>query len=375
MNPVPDLRPHLVPTAEPATLVWLGLPEALSGYLSEGPALSTGQRACLLAEAHQWLKQGIAQYRQGQYTPALAILQQALQAYRSLGHHSGEGKVLLTLASLYYQLADYLWSMDYARQSLAVARRIPDRHLSQQALSYLGNSYRHLGELKKALEAMAQSLATARELGDLAAEMRSLNNLALIYRLQGNTTQAAQLYDASLSLAISLGDLWVQAQVLQNLGNTYLAQGNPRRAIDCYDRLLQLGGPSAQSLRPLPATDRRLRLRVLRNLISACLSIEDDARAVGYLHRCLVEVRQLGDSRSEAEILASLASSYQAMGDSSLALDYLEQQLQVLLLGSGSTLPKTVFETFCQRCRQSGQLKRLAPYLRLAPLIEGATAG
>jgi tetratricopeptide (TPR) repeat protein len=370
MNLLPNLQPHLVPAAEPATLVW---PDPLAN-LPE-PALSSGQRTCLLAEAHQWLKQGIAQYRQGQYTPALAILQQALQAYRSLGHHSGEGKVLLTLASLYYQLADYLWSMDYARQSLAVARRISDRHLSQQALSYLGNSYRHLGELQKALEAMAQSLAAARELGDSAAEMRSLNNLALIYRLQGHTAQAAQLYDASLSLAISLGELWVQAQVLQNLGNTYLAQGNPRRAIDCYDRLLRLGARSTPAAQPLPATDRRLRLRVLRNLISACLSIEDYGRAVGYLHTCLGEVRQLGDSRSEAEILANLASSYQAMGDSSLALDYLEQQLQVLLLRNDNALPKAAFETFCQRCRQSGQLKRLAPYLRLSPSLDGTVSG
>jgi tetratricopeptide (TPR) repeat protein len=101
---------------EQATLV----PVAASSSTSP---LSPEERKCLMAEAHQWLKQGIAEYRQGQYTPALALLQQSLQAYRSLSHQSGEGKVLLTIASLYYQLADYLWAMDYARQSLAIAQK------------------------------------------------------------------------------------------------------------------------------------------------------------------------------------------------------------------------------------------------------------
>ncbi|HEY9738309.1 MAG TPA: tetratricopeptide repeat protein, partial [Trichocoleus sp.] len=247
---------------EQATLV----PSAEASTSSQ--QLSNEQRKCLVAEAHQWLKQGIAQYRQGQYTPALAILQQALQAYRSLAHHSGEGKVLLTLASLYYQLADYLWSMDYARQSLTIAYRLQDRHLAQQASSYLGNSYRHLGDPKKALDAMGQSLALARELSDVPAEMRSLNNLAIIHRMEGNPARAAELYTASLALAQRLNDLATQEQVLRNLGNTYQAMGNFYRTIEYYDQLLQI---VSRRFDTAPATlDLRTMLRVLRNLISAC---------------------------------------------------------------------------------------------------------
>ncbi|WP_225852834.1 hypothetical protein, partial [Haemophilus parainfluenzae] len=72
--------------------------------------------------------------------PALAILQQSLQAYRSLSDHHRESRLLLLLSTVYYRVADYLWATEYARQCLQVARLSQDQVMVQQALSQLGNS-------------------------------------------------------------------------------------------------------------------------------------------------------------------------------------------------------------------------------------------
>lgn len=348
----PGLSPHeqvtLVPT-DPA---------------STAQALSPEQRRCLAAEAYQWLKQGIAQYRQGQYTPALALLQQALQTYRSLAHPSGEAKVLLTLASLYYQLADYLWSLDYARQSLAIARKIRDRSLTQQALSYLGNSYRHLKDLDKALAYTQQSLQAARALAKPAAEMRCLNNLAMIYRLQGEHQQAAELYEAGLLIAESLNDRITLEQLLRNLGNTYHTLGNHAKTTQYYQRLITLVSNAHQ--RGMPSSvDTDLLRRILGTLTKICRVTGNEAQAIRYLHQHLELARELRDIRSEEQILEQLAQSYEVVDQVEQALNCYEQRLQVLIQLQDPFLQQQAFRYFQHACLSYGEERRLPPYLRL----------
>jgi tetratricopeptide (TPR) repeat protein len=215
-------------------LTWV----ATNGLLP--PSLTPEQYLRLATEAQQWSKQGVAHYRDGQITDALSNFQQALQAYRTLEQPGAEANVLVAIARLYYGLGDYIWAVDYARQGLAVGRKLNEIAIIQQALNYLGNSYRHLGDLQKALNYMDESLTLAQADGDQAAEMRALNNLALIYRTRSETGMAVPLYETSLRIAEELQDVDTQEQILRNLGNTYHALGDSQRAIEYYDRLLQL---------------------------------------------------------------------------------------------------------------------------------------
>lgn len=270
-------------------------------------ALLHHQRQCLAAEASQWLRQGLAHLQQGQYTPALAILQQALQSYRSLDDQEREGKILLILANLYYRVADYLWSADYGRQCLRVAQAIDHPNLIQRAHEHLGNSYRHLGDLPKALECMSQSLQLAKQLGDRHGEMRSLNNLAMVYRAKGLARQAATLYEAALLLAQALHDTTVHLQILQNLGNTYQSLQEYDPVITYFDAFLTLSGDGSQG-----AVDNCTTRRVLKQLTSASLLQHDYPRAIKYLKRHLLLAQRFGDTTGQAAIMADLKAAYRA---------------------------------------------------------------
>ncbi|MGG6240069.1 tetratricopeptide repeat protein [Nodosilinea sp. AN01ver1] len=308
-SPTPPMRPTYI-LADEATV---RIPRDPS-LLAQAERIAQGYQQCQAAEASQWLKQGLAHLRKGQYTPALALLQQALQSYRNLGDKARQAKVLLTLAHLYYRVADYLWAADYGRQCLRVARELGDDALMQQTLGHLGNSYRHLGNLQRALEYMGQSLTMAKKTGDRPGEMRSLNNLAMVYRAKGLTRQAATLYEASLMMATTLGDHTTKLQILQNLGNTYLTLREYAQAIDCYERLLTVSENGEGAI------DNRTTRRVLTQLTLASIAMGDHNRAIVHLQHHLSIACALGDTKGAASLIDDLKRSYVALSEARVAV-------------------------------------------------------
>jgi tetratricopeptide (TPR) repeat protein len=284
-----------------------------SSLLARAEHIAQGYHHCQAVEATQWLRQGMAHLSEGQYAPALALLQQALQSYRNLGDKQRQAKVLLTLSHLYYRVADYLWAADYGRQCLRVARDLGDDALVQQTLGHLGNSYRHLGNPQRALDYMGQSLNLAKKIGDRPGEMRSLNNLAMIYRAKGLTRQAATLYEASLLLAGDLGDCSTELQILQNLGNTYLTLRQYPQAINCYKQFLSLSKNGQGTF------DNRTTRRILTQLTLASVAMGDHNQAIVYLQQHLSIACALGDTRGAARLLDDLKRSYVALSEARVA--------------------------------------------------------
>ena len=155
-------------------------------------AMNYHHQQFLAAEAPQWLRQGLAHLRQGQYNSALALLQQALEAYRSLADQEREAKVLLILATLYYRVADYLWATDYGRQCLKVAQTIQHTELTQRSLEHLGNSYRHLKRLyKKPWNTWAKVWPWPKPLEIATARCGPSTTWLWSYRAKGLSRQAA----------------------------------------------------------------------------------------------------------------------------------------------------------------------------------------
>jgi len=276
---------------------------------TSGRCLTLDQRRCLVAEAHQWFREGVTHYRQGQYTAALSRLQQALRTYHSLRDRRGEGRVLIILTRLYYHLADYLWALDTARQAQRLARQVGDSQMLHQALSYLGNSYRHLGNLPQALDYGHQSLILARQVCDRTAEMCSLNNLAMVLRAQGQPQQAIAYYGQSLALARQHQDRQTEIQILQNLGNTYRALGDAHNVLQTYAYLLKLSSHSKTS-QPSAHIDMPSLGYILQTLGHACDQLGEHGLAIEYWQRALALVRKLGDARREAEILEHLGNKH-----------------------------------------------------------------
>lgn len=273
-----------------------------------GDQLSSLDQRYLIEDADQWLHQGINYFQEGRFTPALALIQQALQAYKRLGDRPLVARVLLTQAVMHYRLGDYLCAVDYGAQCLTLVQDLGDLPLVQEVLDHLGNSYRHQGNLSQAMEYMNRSLALARQIQDQAAEMRALNNLAMVYRARGEHHQAAVIYRASLAIARALGDLTVQMQILQNLGNTYKSLRHYGQAIRCYEAFLHL-----QQKQPSGVVDQTTLRRILTHLTTATLAVHDYSRAIIHLQHHLTIACNLGDSRCTSSLIDTLRQCYVAL--------------------------------------------------------------
>ncbi|MEB3252515.1 MAG: tetratricopeptide repeat protein [Cyanobacteriota bacterium] len=267
--------------------------------------LSPLDQQYLSQDGDHWLQQGLSYFQEGRFTPALALIQQSLQAYKRLGDRPLVARVLLTQAVMHYRLGDYLCAVDYGAQCLTVAQELGNLPLVQEVLDHLGNSYRHQGNFSQALEYMNRSLALARQLQDQYAEVRSLNNLAMVYRARGENHQAAAIYQASLEIAQELEEPTIQMQILQNLGNTYKSLQHYNQAIRCYEAFLDL-----HQRQPSEALDQTALRRILTHLTTVTLAVHDYSRAIIHLQHHLTIVCALGDSRCTSNLLDTLRQCY-----------------------------------------------------------------
>ncbi|MEG4852035.1 tetratricopeptide repeat protein [Microcoleus sp. B5-D4] len=104
------------------------------------------------AEADRLWQQGNQQFQTRQFPAALNSWQQALQIYRALKNHEGEGGVLNNLGGAYRYLGNYAKAIEYMQQSLVITREIKDRDGEWAALGNLGIAYKSLGNYAKAIE-------------------------------------------------------------------------------------------------------------------------------------------------------------------------------------------------------------------------------
>ncbi|MFM7220301.1 MAG: tetratricopeptide repeat protein [Nodosilinea sp.] len=276
--------------------------------MAAGEQLSPLDQRYLGQDAEQWLQQGLSYFQEGRFTPALALIQQSLQAYKRLNDRPLVARVLLTQAVMHYRLGDYLCAVDYGAQCLVVAQDLGNLPLVQELLDHLGNSYRHQGNLSQAMEYMNRSLTLARQLQDQYAEVRALNNLAMVYRARGENHQAAAIYQASLAIAQEFEDLTIQMQILQNLGNTYKSLQHYSQAIRCYEAFLDLHQRQAPEV-----LDHNTLRRILTHLTTVTLAVHDYSRAIIHLQHHLTIVCALGDSRCTSSLLDTLRQCYTAL--------------------------------------------------------------
>ncbi|NJL46832.1 MAG: tetratricopeptide repeat protein [Leptolyngbyaceae cyanobacterium SM2_5_2] len=138
--------------------------------------------------------------------------------------------------------------------------------------------------------------------------MRALNNLAMVYRAKGMARQAATLYEASLLMARDLQDSTVELQILQNLGNTYQALHHYAQAITCYEAFL-----TVYQSHPSAVVDNRTTRRILTQLTTASLAIQDYNRAIIHLQHHLTIACTLGDTRAATALIDELSHCYTAL--------------------------------------------------------------
>jgi tetratricopeptide (TPR) repeat protein len=222
-------------------IVLAGLIMGLLGIAPIGHA--TAMAPPLIAQkttADQAFQQGLAQYAQNQYAPAIQSFTQAIAAYRQRQDRKGERLASGNLGLAYAALQNYPQAIEQQTASLAIAIELKDRPGEAQSLANLADIYHQLKNDPKAIALIEQSIAITRELKQQQGKDYSPEELGRIYAYFRAYPQAIQAQTQRLQLVRAANDRAGETKTLENLGAAYRGMGDYAKAITAYETALLL---------------------------------------------------------------------------------------------------------------------------------------
>ncbi len=142
----------------------------------------------------------------------IATLEELLDDLRDGGHALLAGQVLDTLASCAWAVGDVGQTETLAREALDIGEKLGDDDLCAQVSTALALAHLQRGELDSALERWRTGQVFAQRAGDPRREGRCLQRLPMVLQLQGRV-------DESLEAA---EEAWIFTQEIRNSGESSL---------------------------------------------------------------------------------------------------------------------------------------------------------
>ncbi len=311
--------------------------------------------------SNQLVQQGIERYKEGKYTEAIALWQQALsqtlvvkdtaivrsnlaQAYRQIGqipqaiaqweqaiqiYRSQKDNssrlvapLLVEQAQAYSELGQNQRAITLAQPAVEIAAKNQERLVMAAAQGALGRAYWALGNYEQAIAAHRASWKIAQELKNPSYITTALNNLGNVF------TSLAQRYLYQANAARIEGDSQEEAKLTQQ------AEQNTIAAQDALEQSVR----ESQALGGLSEARALLNLnRLLERSPSPKQNLVARNRA-----RVLALLEAEPDSRDKAYALINLAASFKLNSPSPQALQSIERVTIVKLLEKAIAVAKNI---------------------------------
>jgi predicted ATPase/DNA-binding XRE family transcriptional regulator len=281
----------------------------LRGYLSEGrvfaeAAVARGGGGAAERAQALYAAGSLAQ-DQGDYEPAVPLLEAGLAAAREAGERQVAALCLNELGFIARDQGDYQRAIAFHEQALALQRAAGDRRGVAVALGNLGEIAIDRGDYERGERLMAEVAAVFRELGDRQALATALSNRCDAATRRGDHERARPLCEEALAVNRALADRQRTAIALMNLARVARGMGDWQRSADVSGEALALA-------RELGL--KRLTAEALNTLGAVALAEGDLRRASFLLHESL-ELLRLTDNKEEiAATLETVAQTSAARG-------------------------------------------------------------
>lgn len=226
-------------------------------YLDQGLTLARKIQNYRI-EAGIYNNYGNVLLEENKYTPALDYFVQAARLYESpLADRQGQCLALSNIGNIEYRLGNYDQALDYARQSMAIARRSAFTSSIGYAHKLLGRIYRKQQKYDSALKEYRQGQKLYLGLGDTRSAAELLLNMGNIYFDKEQYRDALSNYLPSLTLSKGIAGKPLIAYAYSSIGQAYarlkkndealryldssriaaLAIGNRYLVMDSYDAI------------------------------------------------------------------------------------------------------------------------------------------
>lgn len=252
------------------------------------------------------------QRRRGDYPAGLAGARGGLVRARTLGDVRLQIDFLYLLGRLYWNLTDYVHSLENHLEELRLAQPLADASLLARTHGGLGLTYQRYGRNEDALQHFQLGLEFAAQAADGRIRASLLNSLGNYHLGLGHYDQAASIHEEALNIRESYGNRRAIAESLTNLGLIADARGDSAKALDYLQGALATF-EALKFRRYIANTHRRL-AQVLRKA-----GRPDEA--LPHLHTALQIAGTLESTEVLADLYLEFALTAEARGDYVAALD------------------------------------------------------
>ncbi|UBV45450.1 tetratricopeptide repeat protein (plasmid) [Deinococcus taeanensis] len=181
-------------------------------------------------------------FRQGRYSAAVPILEQAAEAQLRAGDLVGHAKTLNNLGLVHESLGNYSHALDSFLRCLTFLRTrdVKEDGLLSMCLVNVGKIHRELGNHAQARESLLAGLAAGERTETYVSMAAGNNELGLLYQTLGEHREALSAFLQSLQITRLHGMRREEAGTLDALGMVYHALGQHDLALATLQEALNV---------------------------------------------------------------------------------------------------------------------------------------
>jgi PAS domain S-box-containing protein len=260
-------------------------------------------------------------YKKSQPQKAIKHGKEALELFKNFPNQKVHSTILnnMSIASKY--LEEYKNALEFARSSLAIAKKNGDKPGMAKALNSLGNVSSCLEEFNQALHYYSRS-------AQLFEEYKDQSNLAWVYNLIAAThwrlsdyATAMKYLFKSLTIYEELGDAKGIGLINNNLGLLFWRQlRDTDKSLKYFRKSLKI----KETLKNKNGT-----AITLNNMGLVYSQKNEYEKSLEHFHKALSISNELGDKKLTSTFLYNIGEIYNKMENYRLALEYVYQSLKI----------------------------------------------
>lgn len=283
-------------------------------------ALSPSMALSERAEAFNSL--GLQHWTLSRFDSALVHLRRAQQLWMEAADTAGLGRAWNNIGVTYYQWGHYEPALDAFRQSLRMREYLGDTRGRSLVLSNIGSAYRDLQLYDRALPALEAAVAASDSTGEAAPLGYALYSYGLLQRSMGNYAEARYALERSV---VQYGRIEGNGEPRRRASSGWALNGVQLGLLDALEGDVGAGIALLTEIREIARADRHVRREAMTLLhLGRAYRIRGDLRSAAQSLEGALEIAQATEQRSIAlDALEQLADTYQARGETALALAHL----------------------------------------------------
>jgi tetratricopeptide (TPR) repeat protein len=272
------------------------------------------------ASALPLMVKGMEDYNEGKLVQAVKNLNAALARYEKSGDRAMAAQVRLTLANLELDRARLASALELGGRSLEEFRSLSSPGGEAASLHLIGTVYFTQGFVRKGLEYAQESLSLAKKAHDRNQMVQSRILLADIYSGFGDPETVSQLLKESVEDVKNGVSRRVKAQLKLAIARFRLSRESSEKAL----------ADAADARKDFAELNDRRAMADCDHLMGLVHELRGEReKSFAQLEQALKEHTALGDRFGEGRDLTALGVHYKNLGDHDKALDYFTKSLEL----------------------------------------------